>query len=137
MATKLIKRRGVEYVETYRLLFDRIVNGEEVYHFGFGFDCDKNGKVIDPSHPSYLACLSGTVDGAAVGTGYVETFSFRKQVAGELRCDCRRLVYLNDAMTNQCECGRFYNGSGQQLSHPRHWGEETGEQFDDSGRQIL
>ena len=53
-----------------------------------------------------------------------------------IECDCGRELPLEDAMTNECECGRFYNGGGQALSHPRHWGEETGERFDDHGGLV-
>jgi hypothetical protein len=54
-----------------------------------------------------------------------------------IECTCGLALELWDPMTNRCECGQFYNGSGQLLAHPRNWGEETGERFDDEGNQIL
>lgn len=42
------------------------------------------------------------------------------------KCDCGGLVSL-EGFTNACSCGRLYNMSGQELSDPRFWGEETGE----------
>jgi hypothetical protein len=53
-------------------------------------------------------------------------------------CDnCGDNVVLDDSMTNRCgKCGQFYNGSGQRLSHPSQWGEETGEAFDSAGNQT-
>lgn len=59
----------------------------------------------------------------------------REPAEGE--CTCGRTVVLDDPMTNECGCGRFYNGSGQALAHPSQWGEETGERFDDRGNQVL
>jgi hypothetical protein len=41
-----------------------------------------------------------------------------------------------EGFTNECACGRFYNSAGQGLTHPRFWGEETGERFDDHGNYI-
>jgi len=54
-----------------------------------------------------------------------------------IKCTCSRHLTLHSSLSNKCECGRFYNGSGQLLSHPRNWGEETGERFDDNGQLIL
>ena len=54
-----------------------------------------------------------------------------------IRCECGSELELYDPMTNECGCGRFFNGSGQALSHPSNWGKETGESFDDHGTQIL
>jgi hypothetical protein len=54
----------------------------------------------------------------------------------EIKCSCGKTLYLDDPMTNECSCGRFYNGFGNALSHPRNWGEETGEYFDDHGNYL-
>jgi hypothetical protein len=54
-----------------------------------------------------------------------------------IKCTCGRSLTLSDSMTNQCECGQFWNGCGQRLSSPRNWGEETGEAFDDRGGYII
>lgn len=53
-----------------------------------------------------------------------------------ITCSCGAQVFVA-GFTNRCDCGKFYNWAGQQLSHPRFWGEETGERFDDDGQQIL
>ena len=54
-----------------------------------------------------------------------------------VRCVCGLILQLEDPMTNQCTCGQFYNGCGQRLSHPRNWGEETGEQYSDDGSYVV
>jgi hypothetical protein len=73
-------------------------------------------------------CLSPTV----------VTLRNRFWQSGLLECDCSATVSLDDPMTCVCEnCGAFYNGSGQKLCHPKFWGEETGERFDDAGSWIV
>jgi hypothetical protein len=47
-----------------------------------------------------------------------------------IKCDCGESLLLFDSMTNGCNCGREYNGSGQELAPRRFWGEETGETFE-------
>lgn len=56
---------------------------------------------------------------------------------GILKCACGKAVTLYNSITNKCECGKFYNGLGELLSHPRNWGEETGERFNDDGQLVL
>lgn len=40
-----------------------------------------------------------------------------------LICDCGREVYV-DGPTRVCECGKYYNGFGQELAPPEEWDEE-------------
>lgn len=44
-------------------------------------------------------------------------------------CSCGERVYLQDPFTNQCVCGKEYNGFGQELAPRSQWGWETGEIF--------
>jgi len=44
---------------------------------------------------------------------------------------CGQRVYLTSGWLNTCECGRDFNGSGQLLAAREHWGEETGERWQD------
>lgn len=53
----------------------------------------------------------------------------------KIKCGCGRELVLSE-VTNECECGQFYNWAGQKLKPPREWGEETGERFDDHGNYI-
>lgn len=55
----------------------------------------------------------------------------RKIEDAVLRCGCGRAVTLDDPMTNTCDCGQEYNGSGQHLAPRSQWGEETGESLAD------
>ena len=53
-----------------------------------------------------------------------------------IECEsCRRPLEL-DTMTNECQCGTFYNGFGQRLVPPSQWGFETGERFDRHGDYV-
>lgn len=55
-----------------------------------------------------------------------ETGHYRQRVFRTLFCVCGKAVGL-DGFTNECECGRDYNSSGQLLAPRSQWGEETGE----------
>ena len=35
-------------------------------------------------------------------------------------CDCGKRLYIPN-VTNRCECGRYYNGFGQELAPPEDW----------------
>jgi hypothetical protein len=125
------------WVETphYELRFDFV--GEP--GSGFCFTCDKDGKLrpLTPAgQESYQRCISNTHPKPVVRLG-IRGWTHEYREPALLLCDCGQQLSLSDGMTNECACRRFYNGSGQSLSHPRHWGEETGERFDDHGHPIL
>lgn len=106
---------------------------------GYGFDCDENGvvdesKIDNPlARESYRKIVENT--GELVDKGFT-TYPHNYWKSAVLKCDCGRELSLDDCMTNECTCGAFYNGSGQRLSDPSNWGEETGESFDSHGRYI-
>lgn len=105
---------------------------------GFGFPCTADGTVeaLNPdAQANYLKCVRNMHERPVICRG-VKKLSARYRVPAAILCDCGRELELIDCMTNECDCGRFYNGSGQSLVHPRFWGEETGERFDDHGALI-
>jgi hypothetical protein len=108
---------------------------------GFSFPCDRAGNITQPlsaaAARNYAQCLENSHErGSVVCRGVCsEENSYRTPLV--IECGCSKPLTLADSMTNECRCGRFYNGSGQLLSHPSQWGEETGERFDDHGYQIL
>lgn len=131
---KFIQR--AEWVEqvSYELVFDYIDEPNR----GFRFPCGPQGQVNplpDLIAASYAKCLANSHERPVVCKG-VMSYRTRHRVPARIECGCGKPLALTDAMTNECGCGRFYNGSGQELCHPRHWGEETGEHFDDHGRYI-
>lgn len=74
---------------------------------------------------NYRACLARTNDTVPEGVVRREG-SYRVPAVGE--CPCGAHVELAH-FTNTCECGRDYNGSGQELAPREQWGEETGEHW--------
>lgn len=106
---------------------------------GFGFPCDEHGNV-QPLQPAgrlnYERCVANTHVTPVVCRG-VRRSVHRYREPSVLQCPCGVPLALHDALTNECDCGRFYNGGGQELCHPRLWGEDTGERFDEHGHPIL
>lgn len=125
--------RGRELVEktSYELFYSYAdYNGT----WGFGFPCDEDGNVDMEdvsSRPqaliNYNGCLKGEVNGHKMAPPVIKTIysSFRRPAA--IICNCGLEVDLWDPMTNECPCGRMYNGSGQTLAPMQCWGKETGE----------
>jgi hypothetical protein len=100
---------------------------------GFSFPCDKNGqslrdaKLNAAAQANYAACLKGSVNGHKVIDRGIVSRENRYNEPSVIVCvSCRKHVTLN-SNTNRCSCGRYYNLSGQPLSDPSNWGEETGE----------
>lgn len=81
-------------------------------------------------HPEGLQnlekCLSGEY---AVTLQGVKNYSYTYREPAEARCSCSRIVELSDPMTNTCDCGLEYNGSGQLLAPRSQWEEP----WDDDG----
>jgi hypothetical protein len=105
---------------------------------GISVDCDEQGFILKPLEKSEAA-MSNIVrmlfcveyrDSLPVIERYQRTY--REPAQGQ--CECGRIVHLEG--DTECKCGRFYNCWGQELAHPRYWGEETGERFDDHGNQT-
>lgn len=48
-----------------------------------------------------------------------------------IRCSCGCELLLDSGWSNECHCGREYNGGGQLLAPRSQWGEETGESMAD------
>ena len=103
----------------------------------FDVPCGPEGQVaLDLLHPAarenYENCLAAGLRGSVRKVDVTHWEPASGQCNG-----CHAVLVLDDPMTNRCDCGRFYNGSGQELCHPSLWGEETGERFDDDGGPIL
>jgi hypothetical protein len=101
---------------------------------GFSFPCDANGRIGEKGKPlnagakaNYQACLAGVVDGRkVVDRGLMRREHSYLEPAIIACVDCGKAVTL-DHDAARCKCGRYYNLSGQALSDPKNWGEETGE----------
>jgi hypothetical protein len=104
---------------------------------GFSFECDKEGNIFpleyEEAKESLRMCQDGTLDVIDEGVVKYENSYWQPTV---IKCDCGRELDMSDVMTNRCECGRFYNGCGQELAPPSQWGWDTGEEFDEYGNQT-
>lgn len=94
---------------------------------GFSFECDINGNIdthsMNPAALENLAgCLFGVIPVIYVG---VEDWSKIYQDPPEGKCDCGRTVYLTYDYGHgiDCDCGRIYNTSGQELAPRSQWEE--------------
>lgn len=89
---------------------------------GFSFDCDARGKIgkLNPvAAESYRKCQDGTYDVVDKG---IQRYEHSYWEPAAVRCDCRAVIYLDDAMYNTCpRCGLACNGSGQRLRPIEDW----------------
>lgn len=113
----------------YELVFDDGSNN------GFGFPCDRDGKLIESeeqnpvAHENYRRCMK-----------HPEQFDrFNEVVRRERRyrepghgtCICGAEVELYDQYYGACqcpECGRWYNLYGQSLLPPEQWERDPSEE---------
>jgi hypothetical protein len=124
---KIISERETVHVESYALTY----RWKDNPGAGFGFDCDKNGKLKEDMTPearaNYEKCINGTYD--VEFEGIVDySWNYTNPRIGE--CICGKHVSLS-GFTNTCECGRDYNSSGTLLAPREQWGEDTGEHLSD------
>ena len=102
---------------------------------GFSFDCAVDGSVdLSTYAPAAVenlaACLFGLVD--VVYTGIADySHSYWQPATGT--CACGRTVELvaDHGHGIDCECGRIYNGSGQELRPRSQWEDR----YDDDSTQ--
>ena len=126
--------RPVKRITEYS--YSRVFNHVDQLGSGFGFLCDEQGNLLnEKQHPlsevtrlNYAACLSGEVNGYRVVDRGIKRYENRYIQPAIIACvDCNRPVVLSRDAVSCEQCGRYYNLSGQALSDPSNWGEETGE----------
>lgn len=130
MPLKNIQRGYPEVSYEHQLVADWLDGPEGC---GVGFNCDEDGNFdVDYLNQLSEAALENLADmySSLMGPIRLVTYTSRYYVPGDGECECGRTVWLYNAPTIGCDCGRLYNGSGQELnSNYRVWGEETGESF--------
>jgi hypothetical protein len=129
MSLTIIKRRERIEQVTYDRYFERV----DLPGAGFGFDCREDGTLLPFKHQAsadnYKACAMGEVN--VIDRG-VRVYRHSFSVPAEGRCACGRIVVLDGDTRGEgidCECGRIYSSTGQELAPRSQWGEETGERF--------
>lgn len=114
---------------------------EWIYSCGFGggfsFPCDKDGT-IDRTKlcPEAIHNLDVFIP-AEVSKGNLKYTGIRhihyqdtRKIPGLFKCDCGTIHEMG-GYDIFCDCGRIFNGSGQELADPLFWGEDTGESYSD------
>lgn len=131
MAT-IIRQRKVEWVQQYER---RYVDAKNTCLAGI--PCDKDGNRLEPEIAAQRWIREGVAKGELFDAG-VHSWDKKEVTPGILKCECGEEIalwgYGNGNL--KCDCGRWYNGAGQELNPPSMWGEETGERFDDNGNYI-
>ena len=126
MAKIIRERRTIETVEHHQTYVWRDTPGA-----GFSFDCNEQGVIdeskLQPAAVENLAFCRANPD--QIADAGIRTYRNTYRAPAELLCDCRRIVFLNDPLDNDCTCGRCYNMSGQQVINSRDC-DEQGEPYD-------
>ena len=127
MSIKIIQpRRTIETV-THYLAYSIGNDG-----CGYSFPCDESGVIFpldnEAAKDNFKRCLSGE-DGITFDGLKTHTNSYR--APAEALCTCGRTVYLDDPLDNECECGKCYNMSGQQVT-PSWQCDEQGNPYEDN-----
>ena len=116
------ERRKVSNI-TYSLDFDYRGRNDGS---GFSFDCTKDGVCIshnDVVAENYQKCLNGTYDVIPQGIRTHED-TYMENAIGICEV-CDREIELRSEYCGacECECGQWYNLSGQALMPPELWEE--------------
>lgn len=85
----------------------------------WGFPCNEQGevdreKMTDVAWANYQKCL---VNPELFSEVEVTERNYTERIG---KCSCGREVYLYG--DTYCECGKLYNGFGQELRDPKYWG---------------
>lgn len=91
---------------------------------GYGFPCDESGNLFpmsDAARKNLSYCETHREEFARCGEVVQYCNSYMESPHG--RCKCGREVILigNYYGATECECGRWYNGFGQELLSPENW----------------
>ena len=122
---KDIVRSQRKTVIEYELCFD------DGHNNGFGFPCDRNGKVNIP--PEAAANLAWCMEHPEKFVRFNEVIAHKRSYTepGHGTCICGAEVDLYDQYFGACQCpgcGRWYNIFGQELLPPNQWESDPAEE---------
>ena len=93
---------------------------------GWSFDCDEKGninesKLTKAGKSNLDMCRNGqyTVDPPEISKR--DRIYYSPMV---IQCQCGKTLAVSDSWENPCECGRNYDGSGNELAPRALWGDE-------------
>jgi hypothetical protein len=119
---EIVTPRHTEHVEEYRLSYSLKSDPGS----GYWFPCDKEGNRLPhpDSDDSYAMCVAeaAKADGKYTYDGLID-LSRDCPVPAEGKCKCGRTVWLegDNGHGIDCDCGRIYNQSGQELAPRSQW----------------
>lgn len=117
---KIIKPSHHERVESYALSYaDNTLPGA-----GYSFPCNSLGEINmwalpAPARSNLEKCERGELNVTFEG---IVDYSHTYFVPSLGECECGQELML-DRFTVECDCGRLYNSSGQELAPRSQWGE--------------
>lgn len=99
---------------------------------GFGFPCDKDGKLLETEeqNPAAHANLRFCMEHPERFERFNRVVRYERRVRDNATgtCSCGNEVELYDACCGACQCekcGRWYNLFGQELLPPDQWEEDA------------
>lgn len=120
---EIIKKRTRETITEYYIEFSY----KDDPTAGFSFPADSNGellldKLTEAAKINYENCL--TDDRLTEAEFKARVYTYSDPAIG--KCVCGSEVVLNGSYlgADRCECGRWYNLSGQELRDPKYWEED-------------
>jgi hypothetical protein len=130
MALEMLTRREKIYYTEYRLVFDSKTRPGS----GYSFPCDKDGVLIqeadNPGRDERFLEVKADENYEFMGLKEYR-HSYIEPASG--KCKCGKIVYLDwdNGHGIDCECGRIYNLSGQELAPRSQWDDR----YDDDSTQ--
>lgn len=116
-----IHRPEPETIERYVLSYE----WNDTPGAGYGFPCTKDGERIveegnDAAEQSWIYVQNNLDKLTFMG---IEDYSTTYRPPAQGTCKCGRTVYLERDYGHgiDCDCGRIYNGSGQELAPRSQW----------------
>lgn len=108
--------------------FARTFTYKDDPHAGKQFDCDKDGK-LEPMTPSQKQAWEWVMEHLELFNDKgVVRFAWTYWQPAKIHCHCGDEFYLPDSLENECDnCGRLYNGFGQELAPREQWEERWDE----------
>lgn len=120
MALEIIKRGQRVMHEEFALRFDKVGHPGS----GYSFPCDINGNFIEEQdNPHRKENFERVKNDPNYTFWGVQIYKHSYYEPGEGKCKCGRTVYLEPDYGHgiDCDCGRIYNMSGQELAPRSQW----------------
>lgn len=90
-----------------------------------GFPCDESGNVrFDKMQPAAIENYNGAISKGLKHKVQRYSNTYTEPAVGKCECCGREVQLVNDYCgATECECGQWYNLSGQSLNPPKMWEE--------------